>query len=67
VAHLFERITSNFGEKRQIGAEFLDVAKAFDNVWIDSPVYKRTLLKFMSYIVHKISSFLRGRTFEASV
>jgi hypothetical protein len=30
-----ERITRNFGEKRPSGAEFLDVAKTFDTVWID--------------------------------
>ena len=31
-----ERITRNFSEKRLTGAVFLDVAKAFDTVWIDS-------------------------------
>ena len=30
------------------------------------PLYKLTLLNFPSYIVHTISSYLRGRTFEAS-
>ena len=29
------RITRNFGEKKLTGAVFLDVAKAFDTVWID--------------------------------
>jgi hypothetical protein len=43
-----------------------DVAKAFDTVWIDGLLYKLTLLNFPSYIVHTISSYLRGRTFEAS-
>jgi retron-type reverse transcriptase len=45
---------------------FLDVAKAFDTVWIDGLLYKLTLLNFQSYIVHTISSYLRGRTFKAS-
>jgi hypothetical protein len=44
---------------------FLDVAKAFDTVWIDG-LYKLTLLNVPSYLVHAISSDLRGRTFEAS-
>jgi len=66
LARLVERITRNFGEKRLRGAVFLDVAKAFDTVWIDSLLYKLTLLIFPSYIVHTISSYLRGRTFEAS-
>ena len=66
LARLVERITRNFGEKRITGAVFLDVAKAFDSVWIDGLLYKLTLLNFPSYLVHTISSYLRGRTFEAS-
>jgi hypothetical protein len=50
LARLVERITRNFGEKRLTGAAFLDVAKAFDIVWIDGLLYKLTLLKFPSYI-----------------
>jgi len=53
LALLVERITRNFGEKRLTGAVFLDVAKAFDTVWIDGLLYKLTLLNFPSYIVHK--------------
>jgi len=66
VALLVERITRNFGEKRLTGAVFLDVAKAFDTIWIDDLLYKLTLLNIPSYIVHTIASYLRGRTFEAS-
>jgi hypothetical protein len=66
LARLVERITRNSGEKRLTGAVFLDVAKAFDTAWIDGLLYKLTLLNFLSYIVHTISSYLRGRTFEAS-
>ena len=66
LARLVERITRNFGEKRLTGAVFLDVAKAFDTVWIEGLLYKLTLLNFPSYIVHTISSYLRGRTFEES-
>jgi hypothetical protein len=66
LARLVERITSNSGEHRLTGAVFLDVAKAFDTVWIDGLLYKLTLLKLPSYIVHTISSYLRDRTFEAS-
>jgi len=35
LARLVQRITRNFGEKRQTGAIFLDVAIAFDTFWID--------------------------------
>ena len=42
------------------------MAKAFDTVWINGILYKLTLLNFPSYIVHTISSYLRGRMYEAS-
>jgi len=61
-----ERITRSFGEKRLTGAVFLDVAKVFDTVWINGFLYKLTILYFPSYLFHTISSYLRGRTFEAS-
>jgi hypothetical protein len=64
LARIVERITRNFGKKRLTGAVFLDVAKAFDTAWIYGLLYKLTLPNFPSYIVHKISSYLRGRTFE---
>jgi hypothetical protein len=60
------RITRNFCEKKLTGAVFLDVVKAFDTVWIDGLLYKKTLLHFPSYIVHTIS-ILRVRTFDASL
>jgi hypothetical protein len=45
---------------------FLDVAKAFDTVWIDGLLYKLTLLNFRSCLVHTMSSCLTSRSFEAS-
>jgi len=66
LARLVERITRNFGENRLTGAVFLGVAKAFYTVWIDGLPYKLKLLNFPSYTVHTISSYLKGRTFEAS-
>jgi hypothetical protein len=46
LARLVERFISNFGEKRLPGAVFLDVAKAFDIVWIDALLYTLKLLNF---------------------
>jgi len=66
LALLVERITRNFGEKRITGAVLIDVAKSFDNVWIDGLLYILKLLKFPSYIVHTISSYLKDRPIEAS-
>jgi hypothetical protein len=34
LARLVERVHRNFDEKRLIGAVFLDVAEAFDTVWV---------------------------------
>jgi hypothetical protein len=42
LARLIERIKRNFGEKRLTGAVFLDVAEAFDTVWIEGLLYKLT-------------------------
>ena len=62
LARLVERITRNFGEKRLTGAVFLDVAKAFDTVWINGLLYKLTLLNLPSYNL----ILPQDRTFEAS-
>ena len=59
-------MTTSFGENRLTGAVFLDVAKAFDTVWIDGLLYNLTFPNFQSYIVHTISFYLRGWTFKAS-
>jgi len=61
-----ERVSGNFGEKRLTGTVFLDVARAFDTVWVDCLPYKRTVLNFLSHLVKAISSYLLGRTLEAS-
>jgi hypothetical protein len=66
LADLVERITRNFSKKRLTGAVFFDMAEALDTLWIDGLLYNLTLLNFPSYIVHTISSYLRGWTFEVS-
>ena len=48
LARVVERITRNFCERRLTGAVFLDVAKAFDTVWIEGLIYKSTILNFPS-------------------
>jgi hypothetical protein len=62
LARLVERIARDFCEKRLTGAVILDVAKAFDNVWIEGLLFKLTLLNRPSYLVHTILSYLRGWT-----
>jgi hypothetical protein len=55
-----------FGEKRLTVAIFLDVAKAFDNVWLDDLILKLAILNFASYVVKIIPSYLHNRTLEVS-
>ena len=66
LARLAERVSRNFDERRLKGAGFLDVVKAFDTVWVDGLLYKFTVLSFPSYHVKTVSSYLKGRTFQAS-
>jgi hypothetical protein len=66
LARLVEWIIRNFGERKLTGAVFHDVAKAYDTVWIGAHLYKLTILHFPSYLVHIISSYLRGRSIKAS-
>jgi hypothetical protein len=66
LARLVEAVSRKFGEKRLTCADFLDVAKAFDTAWLEGLIYKLTSLNFPSYLVKVISSYLLGRTFEAS-
>jgi len=53
---LVERVSRNFGEKKLTGAVFLDVAKAFDTVWVDCLLYTLTVLNFPSFFVKILSS-----------
>ena len=53
LARLVDGISRNIGEKRLTGAVFLDVAKAFDTVWIDGLLHMLSLLNFLSYIVNR--------------
>jgi hypothetical protein len=66
LARLVERVNRNFGERRLTGAVFLDVAKAFDTVWVKGLLYKLTVLNVPSYLVKTTSSYLDCRTFQTS-
>jgi hypothetical protein len=66
LACLVERLSRNLGEYRLTGAVLLDVAKAFDTVWVDGLAYKLVPLKYPSYLVKTIQPYLRSRMFEAS-
>jgi hypothetical protein len=58
LARIVERVSRNFGEKRLTGGVFLDVAKAFDIVWVDGLAYELIAHKFPFYLVKTIQSYL---------
>lgn len=66
LARLVERLAMIFVEKRLAGAVFIDAAPVFDAAWVDSLIYKLIAFNCPSYLVNGISSYFRGRTFEAS-
>jgi hypothetical protein len=46
---LVERVNKNSDEKRLTGVVFLDVAKAFDTLWVKGFLFKITILNFSFY------------------
>jgi hypothetical protein len=58
LGRLVERVNRKFDVRRLTGAVFLDVAKAFDTVWIKGLFCKLTILNFLSYLVKTLSSYL---------
>jgi hypothetical protein len=66
LGHLFEEVSRNLVERRMTGAVFLDVAKAFDTVWVKDLLYKLTFLTFPLYLVKSLSSYLHSRAFQSS-
>jgi hypothetical protein len=67
LAHHTETVSRNFDKRRITGAVFLDVAKALITVYVKDLLYKITVLKFPSYLVKTISSYLDCRTFQTSL
>jgi hypothetical protein len=66
LARLVKRVNRSFDERWLTGAVFLDMAKAFDTVWVKGLLYKLAVLNFSSYLVKTISSYLDCRTFQTS-
>jgi hypothetical protein len=63
MVRLVERVNRNFDERRLTGALFLDLAKAFDIVWVKGLLYKST--SQLTWL-KTISSYLDCRTFRTS-
>lgn len=64
---LFEDVSSGFNSDKPTIAVLLDIAKAFDTVWIDGLIYKLIQFNFPDYIVQLMKSYLKGRSFSVLV
>ncbi|GBO07477.1 hypothetical protein AVEN_95642-1 [Araneus ventricosus] len=49
------------------GAVFLDIAKAFDNVWTDGLLYKLITMWIPGGLVRLMATYLRGKRFAVRV
>ncbi|KFM59099.1 RNA-directed DNA polymerase from mobile element jockey, partial [Stegodyphus mimosarum] len=58
-----EFITEGAQQKKVTGGLFLDIAKAFDRVWLEALIYKLHNLGFPGYIINTVNSYLTGRHF----
>ncbi|GBM51582.1 putative RNA-directed DNA polymerase from transposon BS [Araneus ventricosus] len=63
VEHINEGKNSNLAT----AAIFLDIAKAFDKVWIEGLIHKLIAYKFPQYIIEIIQSYLTNRHFTVLV
>lgn len=62
VLRITEKATMNFNRHKSTGLVLLDIEKAFDSVWHDALIHKLMVLKFPSFLVKIIQSYLTGRT-----
>ena len=63
LARMVNNITANFNDKKHTGAIFLDLAKAFDNVWHSGLIYKMIKLNFPVNLIFLVNSYLSKREF----
>ena len=64
---LIEDVSAGFNDDKLTIAVLLDIAKAFDTVWIDGLLYKLIQLNFPNYIVQLMTSYLKERKFTVLV
>ncbi|GBO13107.1 RNA-directed DNA polymerase from mobile element jockey [Araneus ventricosus] len=64
---MVEHIRDGFCNKIDTAAVFIDIAKAFDRVWIDGLLYKMHKLKITRKLILLLQSYLKGRSFVVRV
>ncbi|GBN95719.1 RNA-directed DNA polymerase from mobile element jockey [Araneus ventricosus] len=62
-----EHIREGFINRASTAAVFIDIAKAFDRVWIDGLIYKMHKLEIPRQLILLIQSYLKGRNFTVRV
>ena len=68
--HLFrlsQSVMESFNRREHVVAEFLDVEKAFDNVWHNGLRYKIFMLDLPTKMTRWLSDFLVGRVIQVNV
>lgn len=63
VLRLYETIANGFESKKHTTIAFLDVAQAFDKIWLSGLLYKLIEINTPSYLLNIIGSFITNRTF----
>ena len=68
--HLFrlsQSIVESFNRGEHVVATFLDIEKAFDNVWHNGLKYKIFMLDLPTEMTHWLSDFLVGRDIQVNM
>ena len=64
---LSQSIVESFNRREHVVAAFLDVEKAFDNVWHNGLRYKIFMLDLPTKMTRWLSDFLLGRVIQVNV
>lgn len=60
-------VAAEKSRKKSTGMVLLDIEKAFDSIWHDGLIFKLIDMKFPSYLISLIESFIKGRKFAVHV
>lgn len=63
ILHIYKIITSGFENKNHTTVAFLDVAQAFDKVWLKGLLFKLISINSPAYLTNVLASFVTNRTF----
>lgn len=67
ILHIYKIIASGFENKKHTTVAFLDVAQAFDKVWLNGLLFKLININSPAYLTNVIASFLTNRTFRVRI